>query len=369
MTAPRTYIGRGLPYIPVDDLSGRLIVIEGTDGVGRTTQIQLLRQWLEFEGYGVIDTDWTSSPLVASTIDLAKEGHAMNVLTLNLLYATDFADRLEHTIIPALRAGFVVLSDRYIYTAMARAAVRGADQDWIRNLFGFALQPDIVLYLRADVQSLVKRSLLYHGLDYWESGLDQNPGLDPYDSFIRYQRRLLREYDVLAREFGFVVVSARRTIQTTQANLRQRIAPVLSHEAPQPVEIPAGRSGRRDGSGRGLTATMVALISDVHGDAPGRSATPCYNVTEHARRLPRMGVQRHAARVVAIHYTRTAIDADSIGYLAQLPERTEVEIEGTRSLLAHGSPGHWANRTKDSVDRLRQDDMIRAVASCLHLTK
>ncbi|MHB0874838.1 MAG: dTMP kinase [Anaerolineae bacterium] len=230
MTAPRTYVGKGLPYTGVDDLSGRLIVIEGSDGAGRTTQIQLLRQWLEFQGYGVIETDWTSSPLVASTIDLAKEGHTMNVLTFNLLYATDFADRLEHEIIPALRAGFVVLSDRYIYTAMARAAVRGADPDWIRNLFGFALQPDIVMYLRADVQTLVRRALLANGLDYWESGLDQNPGLDPYDSFIRYQRRLLREYDRLARDFGFVVVGARRSIHTVQASLRRHIAPILPHE-------------------------------------------------------------------------------------------------------------------------------------------
>jgi len=228
MTKPRTFIGRGLPYTNIDGLSGRLIVIEGTDAVGRTTQIELLRSWLEFQGYGVIVTDWTSSPLVASTIDLAKEGHTMNVLTFNLLYATDYADRLEHVIIPALRAGFVVLSDRYIYTALARAMVRGADGQWIRSLFGFALQPDIILYLRADVRTLVRRAMLSNGLDYWESGLDQNPGLDPYDSFIRYQRKLLREYDHLTGEFGFVVVNARHSITTVQANLRRHILPILS---------------------------------------------------------------------------------------------------------------------------------------------
>lgn len=248
MTAPRTYIGSGLPYIDVEGLSGRLIVIEGSDGVGRTTQIGLLRQWLEFQGYGVLETDWTSSPLVSSTIDLAKEGHTMNVLTFNLLYATDFADRLEHEIIPALRAGFVVLSDRYIYTAMARAAVRNADPQWIRSLFGFAIQPDMVLYLRADVQTLVQRALLANGLDYWESGLDQNPGLDPYESFIRYQRKLLREYDKLAREFGFVVVSARRSIQTVQANLRRHIGLVLPHAQAQPWEEPAGFAQAAEGA-------------------------------------------------------------------------------------------------------------------------
>ena len=220
-------MGRGLPYTNIEGLSGRLIVIEGTDAVGRTTQIELLRSWIEFQGYGVVVTDWTSSPLVASTIDLAKEGHTMNVLTMNLLYATDFADRLEHVIIPALRAGFVVLSDRYIYTAIARALGRGADWQWVRNLFGFAIQPDIVLYLRADVRTLVRRALLSQGLDYWESGLDRNPGLDPYDSFIKYQRRLLREYDRLARELDFVVVNARPSVQTVQAHLRQHILPIL----------------------------------------------------------------------------------------------------------------------------------------------
>ncbi|MGQ9553189.1 MAG: dTMP kinase [Anaerolineae bacterium] len=235
---PRAYIGRGLPYTNIEGLSGRLIVIEGTDAVGRSTQIELLRSWLEFQGYGVAVTDWTSSPLVASTIDLAKEGHTMNVLTMNLLYATDFADRLEHTIIPALRAGFVVLSDRYIYTAIARALVRGADWQWIRNLFGFAIQPDIVLYLKADVRTLVRRALLSQGLDYWESGLDQNPRLDPFDSFIRYQRRLLREYDRLAREFNFVIVNGRPSVQTVQAHLREHILPILDggHLTPKPTE-------------------------------------------------------------------------------------------------------------------------------------
>src|SRR5512146_2574006 len=140
MTTPRAFVGRGLPYMNVGGLQGRLIVVEGSDGVGRTTQIQLLRNWLEVEGLATVETGWTRSPLVQKTIDLAKEGHTMNLLTLNLLYATDFADRLEHEIIPALRAGFIVVADRYIYTAFARAIVRGADPQWIRNIFGFAIQ-------------------------------------------------------------------------------------------------------------------------------------------------------------------------------------------------------------------------------------
>jgi dTMP kinase len=220
-----------LPYVNIDGLSGRLIVVEGSDAVGRTTQIQLLRNWLEVEGMGTVETGWTRSALMKDTIDLAKEGHMMNVTTLNLLYATDLADRLEHEIVPALRAGFIVLSDRYIYTAFARAIVRGADPQWIREIFGFALQPDIVVYLKADARTLFKRALLSKGLDYWESGRDQNPGLDPYESFLRYQTRILREFDRMAREYNFVVINSRRSISAVQKSLREsiiRVVPGLS---------------------------------------------------------------------------------------------------------------------------------------------
>ncbi|MCL4487853.1 MAG: thymidylate kinase [Chloroflexi bacterium] len=227
MTEPRTFIGRGLPYVDIRDLRGRLIVIEGSDAVGRSTQIRLLRDWLEVEGLAAIETGWTRSPLVKDTINLAKEGHMMNVLTLNLLYATDFADRLEHEIIPALRAGFIVLSDRYVYTAFARAIVRGADPQWMREIFGFALQPDLVLYLKADAKTLFRRSLLSKGLDYWESGRDQNPGLDPYDSFLRYQTRLLREFDHLAKDYNFVVINARRSVNAVQKALRENVAAAI----------------------------------------------------------------------------------------------------------------------------------------------
>ena len=122
------YYGHGIPYLPIDDYPGKLIAIEGTDGVGRSTQIQLLREWLEVQGYGVVETGWTRSPLMQPTIELAKSSNTLNKLTFVLLYATDFADRLEKEIIPALKAGFVVLSDRYIFTALARAGVRGVDR-------------------------------------------------------------------------------------------------------------------------------------------------------------------------------------------------------------------------------------------------
>lgn len=223
----KRFFGRGLPYMDVDDLSGYLIVIEGSDGVGRTTQITLLKRWLEVQGFGVAETGWTRSQLAGKTIDLAKEGHTMNLLTFNLLYATDFADRTEHEIIPALRSGFVVLADRYVYTAFARASARGADMTWIRPLFGFALEPDLVIYLKSDVSTLLQRVLTAGGLDYWEAGLDQNPGLDPYESFRRYQAKLLREFNKLAREFDFRTVDAKRSVEEIQADLRRYVAPLL----------------------------------------------------------------------------------------------------------------------------------------------
>ena len=226
----KRYVGRGLPYCDIEDLSGALVVVEGPDGVGRTTQISLLRSWLEVQGFGVVETGWTRSQLVGATIDLAKAGHAMNDLTFNLLYATDLADRVEHEIIPALRSGFVVLADRYIYTAFARAAARRVDTAWVRSLYGFAIEPDVVLYLRAGVKTLFHRVLTSSGLDYWEAGMDQNPGCDPYESFRRYQTRVTREFNRLAREFGFRTINARRPVDSVQRSLRKHVADLLGTE-------------------------------------------------------------------------------------------------------------------------------------------
>src|SRR4249920_4063112 len=125
---PGRYYGRSIPYLPINGYPGKLIAVEGTDSVGRTTQIQLLREWLEIKGYGVIETGWTRSELMQPTIELAKASNTLNKLTFVLLYATDFADRLEKEIIPALKTAFIVLSDRYIFTALARAGVRGVDR-------------------------------------------------------------------------------------------------------------------------------------------------------------------------------------------------------------------------------------------------
>src|SRR5512144_2532330 len=210
----KAFYGHGLPTLNIGPLRGSLIVIEGTDGVGRSTQIDQLIPWLELQGYAVTNTGWTRSTLLSQTINDAKAGHALTVTTFSLLYAADFADRLENTVIPALRAGFIVLADRYLYTAFARNAVMGAEREWTRQLFGFAPVPDLVLYLKIDVDHLIPRVLEGKGMDYWESGMHLALGSDIFDSFRRYQSRLIREYNRLADEFGFVTVDARRPVET-----------------------------------------------------------------------------------------------------------------------------------------------------------
>jgi dTMP kinase len=227
-TQPGRYYGNGLPYVAIAGYPGKIIAIEGTDGVGRSTQIRLLREWLEVKGYGVVETGWTRSALMQPTIDLAKSSNTLNKLTFVLLYATDFADRLEKQIIPALKAGFIVLADRYIFTALARAGVRGVDRAWLRELYGFAIAPHLVFYLKLDVDTLVQRVLQARGLDYWESGMDMKHADDIYDSFRTYQRAVLREYASMADEFHFRVVDARRSIDVIQEELRSQVETFLS---------------------------------------------------------------------------------------------------------------------------------------------
>lgn len=230
----KRFFGEGLPYISVGSLPGLLIVIEGTDGCGRTTQVNLLREWLEVQGYGVLETGWTRSKLIGNAITQAKKGHTLTRITYTLMYATDFADRLEYQILPALRNGFVVLADRYIYTAIARSVVRGVDPEYARGLFGFAVVPDQVFYLQLSVPYLVRRVLMCNRMNYWESGMDLNLGADLYDCFKKYQSKLIRELDGMAEEFGFVTVDARKSPNKIQSILRENVAKLLEsrHLAP-----------------------------------------------------------------------------------------------------------------------------------------
>ena len=223
-----------LAGVEKEEYSGKLIVIEGTDGVGRSTHIDLLRTWLEARGHAVLDTGMTRSFLAGRGIKEAKTGTTLGRLTMQLFYATDFIDRLENEMLPALRAGFVVLTDRYIYSAIARAEMRGIDPVWIRRIYGMALVPDAIFYLRIDnAQQLVERLLSSgRGFDYWESGMDLHLGEDLYDSFIGYQTRMLKVFDRLTGEYGFRVLNASRTVRNVGADLRRAITGVLEEPAP-----------------------------------------------------------------------------------------------------------------------------------------
>lgn len=208
-------------------LPGRLVVIEGTDGVGRSTQMSLLRPWLEGSGYAVMDTEMTRSVLAGPGLKQAKEGHTLGPSTLNLYYATDFVDRFESQILPALRAGFIVLTDRYIYSLIARAVVRGADAQWIRSIYGLALKPDAVFYLKISIEDLIPRVLQRGGFDYWESGMDMRLGADLFESFVNYQTLLLEQFEQMTQEYGFQVIDASLPVEQLSEQLKYRILPLL----------------------------------------------------------------------------------------------------------------------------------------------
>jgi dTMP kinase len=221
------FYGARPPGIDAVDLPGRLIVIEGTDGVGRSTHVGLLKEWLEARGFAVVNTGLRRSELAGRGIERAKRGNTLDPLTLNLLYATDFWDRMERQIMPALRAGMVALVDRYIFSLMARARVRGLAAEWVENLFGFALVPDLVVYLDIDVPQLVPRVLSSTGFDYWESGQDYLPSPDVYQNFVEHQTRLLAEFRRLALEHAFTTVNARSPIPEVFRALCEVIEPVV----------------------------------------------------------------------------------------------------------------------------------------------
>jgi len=230
----QTY-GKLLPGMRLSDLSGKLIVIEGTDGAGRTTQIDLLKPWLEELGHAVLDTGMTRSRLAGEGIRRAKEGNNLGHVTQSLFYATDFIDRFENEIVPALRAGFIVLTDRYIYSLMARAIVRGMDPSWIRSIYRGALKPDAVFYLRLGIDQLLPRVVFSRGFDYWESGMDLYPGHDMYDSFCKYQAALLAEFDRLREEYNFETVDASADADSVCAQLKARILGILESDQPPAV--------------------------------------------------------------------------------------------------------------------------------------
>jgi len=225
---PLEFYKVSLAGVDASELNGKLIVLEGPDAVGRSTQVTRLREWLERLGHAVLDTGMARSALAGKGIQRAKEGHTLGALTLTLFYTTDFADRLENEIIPALRAGFVVLTDRYIFSIIARAIARGEDPRWIDQVCGFGLVPHAVFYLRAEVPDLISRVVWGRGaFDYWESGMDVRIGGDMHESFVKYQTRLIRALDRMARDYGFITIDASRPSEAVFKDLQRRILRLL----------------------------------------------------------------------------------------------------------------------------------------------
>ena len=209
-------------------LCGKLVVIEGADGSGRSTQIARLVQWLEGCGHATVQVGLKRSTLVSEELEQAKQGNILSHLTLSLFYATDFADQLENIILPALKAGFIVLADRYIYTLMVRDLVRGLDEAWLKNLYGISVVPDAVFYLNVSPELLVQRNFQkIQALDYWESGMDIGLSRDMFDSFLKYQALVETEFRRLQATYGFTIVNAERSIEEISAELQERVEKLL----------------------------------------------------------------------------------------------------------------------------------------------
>jgi dTMP kinase len=232
VTVKRFY-GTGLPNVELSLLKGKLIVIEGADGSGRSTQIALLRDWLERLGYPTAEIGLKRSTLVGRELEEAKRGNILSPLTFSLFYATDFADQLENIIIPALQADFIVLADRYIHTLMARDIVRGVEPEWVKEMYGIALVPDAIFYLKVSPQELAQRNFRKNGmLDYWESGMDIQRSGDMFDCFIRYQRQMQKLFLAMQRLYGFEIINGNRSPQPISGELRARIEPLLELRQP-----------------------------------------------------------------------------------------------------------------------------------------
>lgn len=227
---PRRWYGQGIPGVNLDQLAGKLIVVEGADGSGRSSQIAKLVEWLEGSGHATVQVGLKRSTLVSAELQLAQKGNTLSHSTLSLFYATDFADQLENIILPALKAGAMVLADRYIYTLMARDLVRGLDEAWLKNVYGIALVPDAVFYLNVPPEELVQRNLAKNAsLDYWESGMDLGLSRDMFDSFLKYQTLITAEFKRMQTTYDFTIVDANRTVEAVSTQLKRRIESVLEH--------------------------------------------------------------------------------------------------------------------------------------------
>ncbi len=226
--SPKRFYGHGIPGVDPERLCGKLVVIEGADGSGRSTQIARLVQWLEGCGHATVQVGLKRSTLVSEELEQAKQGNILSHLTMSLFYATDFADQLENIILPALKAGFIVLADRYIYTLMVRDLVRGLDEAWLKNLYGISVVPDAVFYLNVSPELLVQRNFQkIQALDYWESGMDIGLSRDMFDSFLKYQALVETEFRRLQATYGFTIVNGERSVEEISAELQERVEKLL----------------------------------------------------------------------------------------------------------------------------------------------
>jgi len=218
------FYGHGIKHLENTEIKGRLIVIEGPDASGRSTQIELITAKLEADGHAVLNTGLKRSELVSSGILEAKRDYNLGRKTLALFYAADFADQFEYKIIPALQAGYIVLADRYIYTLIARNVVRGLDRKWAHNLYGFAIKPDLVFYLDVDPNILVHRVFQKNSsLDYYESGADIGLADDMFQSFLIYQRMISREFRIMQKKYELIPINGDRPVLEINADLQKRI--------------------------------------------------------------------------------------------------------------------------------------------------
>jgi dTMP kinase len=211
-------------------LPGRLFVVEGIDGSGKSTQLDLLHKWLVSEGYLVVFTEWNSSPLVRRTTQRGKRDRLLTPLTFSLIHAADLADRMERQVIPALKAGAIVLADRYIYTAFARDGARGLAAQWVRRIYSFAVRPTVAFYFQVPLDEALQRILVGRPeLKWYEAGMDLSLSPDPYECFRLFQQRILKQYSAMVDEFGLTVIDATRPLVQQQQQVRALLTPHLHH--------------------------------------------------------------------------------------------------------------------------------------------
>lgn len=209
-------------------LPGKLFVVEGIDGSGKSTQLDLLHKWLVSEGYLVVFTEWNSSPLVRRTTQRGKQNRLLTPLTFSLIHAADLADRMERQVVPALKSGAVVLADRYIYTAFARDGARGINATWVRQMYSFAVRPTVAFYFKVPLDEALRRILVGRPeLKWYEAGMDLGLSPDPYESFRLFQQRILGQYEKMIEEFGLTVIDAVRPLVQQQQQVRALLTPYL----------------------------------------------------------------------------------------------------------------------------------------------